>query len=707
MAENGNATENNSVDIKQEDDSENEASSDNRTYFSDYRVMPGSQLDSKQIFTDLLGKTVKAKPVLVDFKRLLQVGKADSKNGVIDGISNQELLHAVVGLYDVSLSEMTPDVLYSTVCEKWARTVVLVRDTQEVLEEVKNRKNMCADSEQVDSNSAESSAGDSETEEVSAAGDKDAYEPEESKPSVFCGVFSDTEDEEEEEEESDEEDFSVGINAFIKEASTRRKKRKENKDVKEEDIGVESRLLGCATFEKKFVNHKDRVIHLTLIAVRERFRNFGIGKYLLSLVTSQNVVGSYEAVVVHADNAALKFFQKYGFSDDVVLNSRFSELAEQFTNCTLMCYLPGFSGSTLLKTACVPGIEFFELELDFNKWKDKTLEAYQAQVGLVMRMKHEVLQLKSVVKAQSELLTQIAMENNKLKMEKLAIERDFISYRLSKATSQSLTLHSKFEELNHHDDDENDDICTEELIEDLQRQVDMMQASLQGKYLHAVSSDGGNIHKVTSIGSSNYVSFPNICVRSQQDPYDHTQDATMFYNITENFIQSMKSDPNVKTSYEVTSVAKATLSEDVKENFNRSRQKLHNCDLVTELYYCGSLERPMRIPEILRHGFSEEDFTHGDYGRGLYFSKQPSTAAQFSALGKLLLAEVGLGTVETVIKEDRTRKRPKDGFDSIITPGRLGMDACGNDEFSLYQEYIVFDESQVKPICLISYQAAT
>ena len=57
-------------------------------------------------------------------------------------------------------------------------------------------------------------------------------------------------------------------------------------------------------------------------------------------------------------------------------------------------------------------------------------------------------------------------------------------------------------------------------------------------------------------GSSNYVSFPSLCVRSQQDPYDHTQDATMFYNITENFMQSMKLDPNVKTSYEVTSIAK-------------------------------------------------------------------------------------------------------------------------------------------------------
>ena len=35
----------------------------------------------------------------------------------------------MVGLYDVSLSEMTPDVLYATVCEKWARTILIVRDT--------------------------------------------------------------------------------------------------------------------------------------------------------------------------------------------------------------------------------------------------------------------------------------------------------------------------------------------------------------------------------------------------------------------------------------------------------------------------------------------------------------------------------------------------------------------------------------------------
>lgn len=35
-------------------------------------------------------------------------------------------------------------------------------------------------------------------------------------------------------------------------------------------------------------------------------------------------------------------------------------------------------------------------------------------------------------------------------------------------------------------------------------------------------------------------------------------------------------------------------------------------------------------------------------------------------LGKLVLAEVGLGAVETITKSDRTRKKPSDGMDSII-----------------------------------------
>lgn len=45
-------------------------------------------------------------------------------------VSNRDLLHAVIGLYDTCLSDMTPDVLYYTVCAKWAKTILLVRDVK-------------------------------------------------------------------------------------------------------------------------------------------------------------------------------------------------------------------------------------------------------------------------------------------------------------------------------------------------------------------------------------------------------------------------------------------------------------------------------------------------------------------------------------------------------------------------------------------------
>ena len=99
------------------------------------------------------------KPYLIDFKRLLEssITAVDGVNGfssmilllkTIGGfvtkaldyclhvnffllqVSNQELLHAVVALYDNCLPEITPEVLYPTVCGKWAKTLVLLRDFQ-------------------------------------------------------------------------------------------------------------------------------------------------------------------------------------------------------------------------------------------------------------------------------------------------------------------------------------------------------------------------------------------------------------------------------------------------------------------------------------------------------------------------------------------------------------------------------------------------
>ncbi|XP_060552114.1 uncharacterized protein LOC132713503 isoform X3 [Ruditapes philippinarum] len=633
---------------------------DHETY-----TRPGAQLSDKQTFTNKKGQTISGYPVIVDFRRLLQLSIGHSEelqkeHGIIQGISNNDLLHAVIGLYDVSLSEMTPDVLYSTVCEKWGRTIVLVRDIQETIDDLEERRKNEPQEQQEEKEDIEDDDGEKGSvkgSELSA--DEDVYEEDEEQPSKFAEVYSDTdtEAEEEEEGEDEEEDFSKGINSFISKVSDRRKTRKTSEGpVTKDMIGIENRIIGCATFEKKYVQgrikskHRDRVIHLTLVSVRKRCRNFGIGKFLLSQLVEPKVVGNYDAVVVHADNEAVEFFQKFGFSDDIVLNSRWKELAEQFTNCTLMCYLPGFSGHRLLTSIKIPGLEMYELEQEFLKWKEKTLEVYQQQVTCMMRMKQEVMQLKYTTTTQDKFLKALVEENEILKTDKLVAEKELLDYRLS-------TVKSAFGS-EKSDQDE-----------------------------------------------SRYMAFSKHEGNGQEEPYDHIKDSAFFYDVTEQFKTEMMLDTQACKKCEVSSISKALVPEKTKKAYRAKVQSLKDPLMVLDLYFCGTLEHPERIKEILKEGFTERDFTCGDYGKGLYFSKYPFKAAQFSKIGNLLKVEVAIGNVETVVKADRTRTVPSQGFDSIITPGRL-THMLGQGDASMNQEYIIFDAHQVLPLCLLSYETS-
>lgn len=662
--------------------------------------MPGAQLSDKQTFKNREGHVVHGFPVLVDFRRLMQLAPSlaalacDGTNAMIPGISNRDLLHAVVGLYDVSLSDMTPDVLYSSVCDKWARTIVLVRDVQETVEDLTKRKATRRNlAKKVD-----------DEDQAKEEGEEDKYEEEEASPSKFATVYSDTESEEEEEED-DEEDFSKGINSFIKKAAERRTQQKVTETVSQDMVGIENRIIGAITFEKKYIQ-KDRVIHLTLLSVRKRYRKFGIGKYLLQQILEPEVVGHYDAIVVHADNGAVDFFQKFGFSDDIVLNSRWSELAEQFTNCTLMAYLPAFSGHTLLSTLKIPGLEVFELEQQFNKWKEKTTEVYQQQVSIVMRMKHEIIELKSMNEKQNELIDTLILENERLKKEKLMIEKEYLDHRLT--TARTVAYGSdKVNDIiprGFLPTDDEDDIDTSDLISGLQREVDLMDLAIKRERLQSlVDSDPITKSKFTTVDESQYMSFPTTRNKKQGEPYDHMKDAAFFYDVTEQFKKGMKLDPQIKGSYEVTTISKATLTDSYVEKYREQIKRMKEPTLIADLYFCGGLEHPERLNDIIKHGFKEQDFVFGEFGRGLYFSKYPSKAAQFSAHEKILLVEVGLGNIETVSKQDKTRKSPSSSeFDSIITPGRLHT-SQGVGDMVYNEEYIVYNISQVMPLCLISY----
>lgn len=60
---------------------------------------------------------------------------------------------------------------------------------------------------------------------------------------------------------------------------------------------------------------------------------------------------------------------------------------------------------------------------------------------------------------------------------------------------------------------------------------------------------------------SQYMSFPTTRNKKQGEPYDHMKDAAFFYDVTEQFKKGMKLDPQIKGSYEVTTISKVRVSD--------------------------------------------------------------------------------------------------------------------------------------------------
>ncbi|XP_005102219.2 uncharacterized protein LOC101854343 isoform X2 [Aplysia californica] len=637
----------------------------------------GSQLDEKVEFKNRFGERISATPIIIDFLRVLQLGHVHDMNGVISGVSNRDLLHAVVALYDISLSDMDTETLYATVCSKWARTIVLVQDVKDAAMEMTERNvKKRARSKEAKSKESEQDKESNLDWSQRVDAEKDVLIEEEASVGAFTEVFSDTEEEEEDEEGEDEdeeeEDYSKGIQTFITKAIERRKNRDACDGILSPNlIGIENRLLACATFEKKFIQHKERVIHLTLISVRPRYRKYRMGRYLLSKCLSPTVVGQHEAVVVHADNSAVDFFRKFGFSDDTVLNSKWSELADAFTNCTLMSFLPGFSGHSLLYTDITRDMDpdLYDIDHELKSWQAKSKEAYQGHLCCLMRLRNEILQLKCLVKTQTDLMNKLICDSDRARKEKLLMEKEMTELRLEAVTK---TFSGATGPENNADDKDEE---TTGLIQQLESQVEKLCKPP-----------------------------PSDC-RTATPPKRTDQAVPTSSEIISRFIQGMEMDRSIQVRYSVTSIMKARDNPTLRAKFEGCMAAMHDPSMMTELYYCGSLEKPSRLSQVLKEGFREEDFTHGEFGRGLYFSKYPSKAAQFSDLGKLLEVKVGLGKVETVMRYDRTRKSPGENYDSIISPGRLYKPGDQGDIAMLSQEYVVFNVHQVLPLCIIYYSA--
>ncbi|KAL8561719.1 hypothetical protein ACOMHN_026003 [Nucella lapillus] len=114
-------------------------------------------------------------------------------------ISNQELLHAVVGLIRVCLPGLTVNGTYHYVCRRNSYAIILVRDLEDTIQHFTEEKTTQGEQEKVDD--------DDDDEDIDPEKDVLTKEDSTKRPSIFKDVFSDVpcyeytpEDEEEEEE---------------------------------------------------------------------------------------------------------------------------------------------------------------------------------------------------------------------------------------------------------------------------------------------------------------------------------------------------------------------------------------------------------------------------------------------------------------------------------------------------------------------------
>ncbi|XP_053304892.1 uncharacterized protein LOC128467317 [Spea bombifrons] len=348
--------------------------------------------------------TFSAFPFCVDFHRLLKQ-KAES---ILPGVSKWDLLNIVIALYDVCLPDIGLETLRENVCASGSKTILLLRDPQDVLKEYQEKPSG-------DYLRASSVPFPSDGEE------------EEEKAGVFSSVFSDSESSEEEEDsESDREEsekFQSSLRDFLMKVVERHQQRTQSRPTREA-IGVESCIVAALTYKRSALKSKEKILELSLLSTRRRFRCCGVGTHMLKMLKDVSLVGFYDSIVTHADGEAVGFFKSCGFSDDLILNSKFRDLEDEWTNTTTMSYFPPFSAVPALQK------DLTDLEMEMELWKMKSIAAYQAQTIFMNRIFQEIRTLRNQVASQNDEITKLTAELEKAKDEKYLLEKTFLQHQL-------------------------------------------------------------------------------------------------------------------------------------------------------------------------------------------------------------------------------------------------------------------------------------
>ncbi|XP_056307370.1 uncharacterized protein si:dkeyp-50b9.1 [Danio aesculapii] len=365
-----------------------------------------------------------AQPIIINFNQLFQTRDAPA---ILPTIKNEDVARAVVALLDMSLPDVGPKDIHATVHYPGVHTIILTRGHDDALVEYSARPFRkkgatlssvpCKTSTNVDPTHKLLSELYSDSEESS--------EEESSEEMLEEGASS----------RWSWEQFKEGLQELVDGA----RNRKDRREIRGEDgkippsaVGVESLIVAAACYELKTLFTGNKVLQLSLLAVRKNYRHRGIGSYILQLVKSQSVVGQYDTLVAHSDTDTTAFFKSNEFTDDLMLNDMFKELKDEWTNSIMMSYLPPFTTDLTMRDPDF-SLSLQEVEIELKTARSQALCAYQHQMVCVTRLLKEVKILRQQLETLREEADCLNLRLEHEKRKRHDVENRFLMYRLKNA----------------------------------------------------------------------------------------------------------------------------------------------------------------------------------------------------------------------------------------------------------------------------------
>lgn len=574
-----------------------------------------------------------------------------------------DLIHSVVALYDNSLPDIGIQYIYDCICSRKAYTICIFREL---------------DTSLVDS--------DVNTVEVEYDEDTDCLESidNEAPKSIFHKLFhansssesSSSGSEEDEADENDdaksssnnEEDFTIGIKTFLE------KYRKSNENNKENFKNPLTRLLACTTLERvntfQYPGQDEWVILLQLMAVLKSHRGYGIGKYLMAnIIQNVQLVGPFDAIITSSDANAIEFYEKYGFNDNPIMNSKYKSIGDIWTNTTKMCYVPPYMIKTIMKKKTSIELnsleELTQIENDFKKWNKITLTSYQINSQIFLKLKQEIIGLKAKNCAQENLINDLQVRNEILERKNRLLNLQLKNSKKNSVDDNEETSEVKSEE---------NASPTETVNTPEDSEIDKLISELKQM---AGTKFGGQRDEDRIIKQ-----FKNSLKKSE-----------LKYNIE---IKSIKTNKDLKKEFlKEYEAFKNSLFSEVNEDASE------NTTLISELYV-SKISSPDGIEvkdfynEILQHGLGDKHCIKNNFNlNGVYLSRYANVEKMH---GFVLLVEAIISNCFTVTKDN------EDFNEKLLMNYQSLLVLDSNFDNYKENEYFLMNPKHILPLAVIEYE---